>query len=220
MVRLFYAHMPGADRRHGILIDRQPFIQDQPHAALYLFNPYSTLLAYGFGSGVNSAGDLSDASVIAARVDYALAANLTVSGGLAHASRVSHGYPIGFIMPDTSAGNFGDVVYLQDFDYRRFNPAFHPFDAMIPSIPSRDLGWEATLEILWKLLEPQDQGMGAWGVILRAAFWKPGDWFKYACIDKSVPGWDDPLTAPNWGVNPNRGIDPIYAIQIGITTSL
>ena len=220
MVRLFYSHMPGPDRRHGIRIDRQPFIQDQQHTAMYLFNPYSMVLSYGYGGGVNSFGDLSDASIIGARIDYAMAANLTVSGSFCHATRVSHGYPIGFIMPDTASNNFGGVVYLGDYDYRRFNAAFEPFDTMIPSIPERDLGWEATMEILWKLLEPQDQGVGAWGVIFRAAFWKPGDWFKYACIDKSVLGWNNPLTAPNWGVNPNRDIDPVYAIQIGISTSL
>ncbi len=42
------------------------------------FYPVSSLIAYRFGAGANSFGDLADASVIAARVDHSVAANLNV----------------------------------------------------------------------------------------------------------------------------------------------
>jgi hypothetical protein len=49
-----------------------------------------------------------------------------------------------------------------------------------------------------------------------AAYWKPGKWFNYACIDKAVPGWDAPAAGNFWGVFPDRSIDPV----IGVITSL
>lgn len=220
---LFYSHMPGPDRRHGILIDRQPFIMDAQRTAAYVFQPYSTLMGFMFGSGVSPTNqDLTDASVIAVKYNHSIAANLVLSTSLLHATRVSHGYSQGFIRPDTPTlvppgigpaadGVFGTVVTLQPADYRRrWN--INSYTADIPAIPTRDLGWEAMGALHWRLLNQFELG-------ILLSYWKPGKWFNYACIDKSVPGWDNPTANNNWGVNPNRTIDPVLAFEVNAYTN-
>lgn len=193
--RLFYSHMPGPDRRHGILIDRQPFIQDDTRQAKNVFEPYSILLSYQYGGGVDAPAHLSDANVYGAKLDYALAANLWLQWSVMHARRVSHGYGWGYIRP--SVANFGTVTYGQAGTFA--NPS--------PAIPDNDLGWEFTVGTTWKLLE-------GWGLTTRFAWWQPGEWFKYACVDREVPGWETPSAANNWGVNPNRDIDPVIGFEV------
>ena len=97
--KVFYSFMPGPDRRHGVYIDRQPFIQEDPQQAFGLFDPYSILLAYRFGSGVNAPAHISDASVYAVKLDYALAANLILEGSFLRAIRNTHGYAVGLSGP-------------------------------------------------------------------------------------------------------------------------
>ena len=109
--RLFYSFMPGPDRRHGVLIDRQPLIQEFPQQAFGLFDPYPTILSFRFGSGVNAPGHISDASVFAVKLDYLLASNLMVSGSFLKAIRNSNGYALGFIRPNTAPTSFGQVLY-------------------------------------------------------------------------------------------------------------
>jgi hypothetical protein len=80
-----YAFMPGADRRGGALINKQPLNQGAGQGAYDVFRPYSYLLGYGHGSGVNAFningdGYISAAWVVASRVDYAFASNLNVFG--------------------------------------------------------------------------------------------------------------------------------------------
>ena len=48
------------------------------------------------------------------------------------------------------------------------------------------------------------------------AYWKPGGWFKYACVDRTQPHWDTPNAGNRWGINPNREIDPIFGIRVSI----
>ena len=200
-VRAFYCFTPGPDRRHGVYIDRQPFVQELPQQAFGLFDPYSMLLAYRFGSGVNAPGHISDASVFAVKLDYYLACNLILEGSALYAIRNSHGYAIGYVKPDTSAsaGHYGNVVYTE--------PAGSTFTAPAPSIPERGLGWEFMGSFTWKILE-------GWAVGGRVAYWQPGKWFNYACIDKSVPKWDMPSAANYWGVKPDRVIDPVLGFEI------
>jgi hypothetical protein len=209
---LFYSHMPGPDRRHGVLIKKQPFIKQQNQAGLDPFYPVSSLIAYRFGAGANSFGDLVDASVIAARVDHSLAANLNVHASFLHATRVSHGYGWGFIRPQpTLPVGFGQVQYLDP-------PTFFtvtgrdPFFENIPAIPDRDLGWEIGLGLNWQLL---DQLI----VDFLVSYWRPGKWFNYACVDKSVLGWNNPTVFNNWGISPNRHIDPVLGIELSLLTS-
>jgi hypothetical protein len=198
---LFYCFMPGPDRRHGIYIDRQPFIQENLQQAFGLFDPYSMVLSYRFGSGVNAPGHISDASAFAVRLEYALAANLLVHGSYLYAYRNSHGYAMGFVRPNitVAAGKFGQVVYAEPPGSTFTNPA--------PSIPDRHLGWEAMAGITWELMD-------GWPVSVQVSYWQPGRWFNYACIDKGVINWDIPSPANNWGVRPDRVIDPVLAVEV------
>jgi hypothetical protein len=201
--RIFYSFMPGPDRRHGIYIDRQPFVLEFPQQALALFDPYSSLLSFRFGSGVNGPGHISDASVFAFKLDYLLASNLMIEGSFLKAIRNSHGYPMGFIRPNT-VGSFGSVIYGE--------PPGSRYDAPAPSIPDRDLGWEATAGIVWELLD-------GWAIKSKIAYWQPGRWFNYACIDRGVPNWTFipvPPAPANLGINPDRKIDPVLAWEIYI----
>jgi hypothetical protein len=197
------AHMPGPDRRNGILIDRQPFIQEQDKSAYGVYYPYCLLMAKVYESGVNSFRDMSDSNVAAGRLDYMLASNLEVYASLTYARRVSHGYTWGCIGPNTDPKAFGKV------DFSRQTAVYVP----APSIPDRDLGWEVDVGVAWKLLED-------WRIHCRGAYWNPGRWFNYACVDRSVPNWDKPSSANNFGVNPDRTIDPVLGFELYLDAAL
>ncbi len=202
--KALYSFMPGPDRRHGIYIDRQPFIQEDPQQAFGLFDPYSILLAYRFGSGVNAPGHISDASVYALRLEYALASNLILETSFLRALRNTHGYAVGYRRPNTAAASFGSVVYGEPPGSTFTNPA--------PSVPDGDLGWEVMGGFVWELMD-------GWAVETRASYWRPGRWFNYACIDRGVPNGNIPSAANNWGVRPDRAIDPVFGFEIQIITS-
>ena len=117
-VSLLNAWTPGPDRRAGILIDRQPaaFVWhrtfDRMHGNFNVFRPYSYLFSYNYGGGLGgyySTGDgyLRDAFVLAARLDYAVAANLNLFGSFFYANRTSNGYSWGCIGPNAGIGAFG-----------------------------------------------------------------------------------------------------------------
>lgn len=219
-----YAYVPGPDRRHGVLIDRQPVIVNPflpnldyvihhpDHGNATLFRNYSQILVNNYGTGLNALnrgneGYLVDASAMAARVDYALAANLNVYASALVARRVSHGYGWGYILPlhASPTSDFLDVYYWPDRDYEDPSPA----------IPEDDLGWEVDAGMDWKLLET---------VILNltASYWQPGKWFNFACVDTSVAGWDSSARTPPedrtfpWGANPDRKIDGIFGLNCAI----
>ncbi|MEW6351626.1 MAG: hypothetical protein AB1646_21465 [Thermodesulfobacteriota bacterium] len=196
-----YVHMPGPDRRHGTLIDRQPYVQQRQQSARHVFGQYSQILAGGYGGGVNAPADLSDANTFALRIDYALAANLNIYATALHARRVSHGYGWGYIRPRVSSHPlfFGTVEYAQTGDFN--NPA--------PAIPDNNLGWEVDVGASWGLLE-------GWELSVGAGYWQPGRWFNFACVDKGVPNWENPTGANNFGVNPNRRIDPIFGVDVSL----
>ena len=69
------------------------------------------------------------------------------------------------------------------------------FDAGAPNILERDLGYEFGGGFDWKLVE---------GYMLKAqlAYWKPGAWFKYACVDRTVPAWDVPVCSKQFWHKP------------------
>ena len=64
----------------------------------------------------------------------------------------------------------------------------------------------------WQLLEGFTVGF-------LAAYWQPGKWFNYACIDRSVPAWNVPTAANNFGTRPDKQIDPIFGSQVQMTFS-
>jgi len=79
-----------------------------------------------------------------------------------------------------------------------------------PNIPDRGLGWELDVGFDWNLLEGFNVG-------LLAAYWDPGKWFRYACIDRSVPNWNLPGHGNFWGTQPGRSIDSILGGQVYAT---
>jgi len=203
-ISLLLTHMPGPDRRHGILIDRQPFVQERERSAFGVFSPYCLLMAKYYRAGVDAYLDMSASDVAAGQVNYMIASNLNLVASMMVAQRASYGYGYGYIRPDLGTrrgGPSGDLEFGNVGNFERPSP----------SIPSRDLGWESGLGIMWQLLE-------SWQLSLRTAYWQPGKWFQYACIDKSVRNWDRPRAVNNWGVNPERTIAPIVGIELYLNT--
>ncbi len=200
-VSFIYAWLPGPDRRHGVLIDRQPYFYGFANHGV--FDPYSLAMNFYYGAGLglfnlNTDGYMNDASIAALRLDYAVAANLNVFTSFFWADRASpHGYGWGFMRPAAAGSR---VEFLNLSTINAFSPG-------APSIPDNNLGWEIDAGMDWQLLEK-------WKIRFVAGYWQPGRWFNYACIDKTVPNWDIPATANNFGINPNRTIDPVVATKI------
>jgi hypothetical protein len=218
-VSFLYAFMPGPDRRAGSLINKQPFTQGPGQGEYDVFRPYSYLLGYAYGSGVNAFNIVGDgyinaAWVLASRFDYAVAANLNVFGTFLWAERTSHGYGWGFLRPNqtasvtrtvNAAGALVDTVtWTPTLAYRQHSGA--------PNIPDTALGWEITTGFNWKLLERYTLG----GLL---SCWKPGKWFNYACIDRGVSGWDNQTDSTPFypfGVNPDRKIDAVVGAEVSL----
>lgn len=204
-ITTLWAWIPGPDRRHGVLIDRQPFLQNSDNTNTSFFRPYSLLLAYDYGAGNNSVspdngnGYMTDCNVYAARIDYAIAANLNVYGSFLWAERLSHGYGWGFIAPELD----GSGVPTGAIAFERRGTFANPSRA----IPDNHLGWEVDWGLNWQILE---------NYVISASFgyWQPGRWFNFACVDRSNPGWKAPSSGNSFGINPNREIDPIFGMEI------
>ena len=209
-ISVLSAWSPGPDRRNAALIDRQQaaFVW-HPTFDTFLgnfdvFRPYSFLLSYNYGSGFNAYnlsvdGYMRDSWVLAARADYAVAANLNLFGTFMWAERTSDGYGWGCISPQTPAAPTGNVAFA-------INGA-----AGSPNIPDRALGWEVDTGFDWKLLE-------GFTTNFTLAYWVPGKWFNYACIDRSVPAWNL-AGAANFGTRPDKTINPILGGQVNMIFS-
>jgi len=198
---MLLCHMPGPDRRHGILIGRQPYIQEAARSAYGVFYPYCLMMAKYYRTGVDSFLDMSASDVIAGQLNYMAASNLDIVASLMMARRASFGYGYGYVRPNpdkSGSVNFGNRG---------------AFASPAPSVPDNDLGWELNLGIGWKLLEN-------WQLSVRGAYWQPGKWFNFACIDKSVSNWDNPSPLNNWGTNPDRAIAPIMGVELYLNTKL
>lgn len=212
-----YAFMPGPDRRAGVRINKQPFIQLPPFGAYGVFKPYSYLLNYGFAGGVNAQdlnrnGYINDATVLASRLDFAVAANLNLFGTFLWAERNSHGYGWGYIRP-AQRSSVSRVLNTAGVPQDRISwtpTVTYADNTGAPSIPDRALGWEITGGFNWMLLENYTLG-------LTVAYWKPGKWFNHACVDKTVPGWNVPTAANNWGTNPGRDINRVIGGEVKLT---
>jgi len=202
-VSFIYSWLPGPDRRNGVLIDRQPYFYGFGNYGL--FGPYSLLMDFYYGAGLNlfnlnTDGYMNDASLFAVRLDYALASNLNVYGSFFRADRAStSGYGWGFMRP-AATGSRVEFVNLSTIN------AVTP-DA--PTVPDNNLGWEIDAGLDWELLDKM-------AVKFIVAYWQPGKWFNYACIDKMVPNWDIPSAGNRFGINPDRIIDPILGMKVKV----
>ncbi len=208
-----YGWAPGPDRRRGNFFKTQAaaFVWhagfDQYLGNHSLFRPYSYLFAYDYGSGLNAYnlprnGFVRDAQVLATRLDYAMASNLNIYASFAWLERTAHGYSWGCIGPNAQGGNFpGATNGLVDFNFNRYPES--------PNIPDRSLGYEIDTGFDWQLLD-------GWTVGIVLGYWQPGRWFSYACIDRSVPGWQAGTPANLFGTRPGRAIDPIIGGEFAI----
>lgn len=231
---LFYSWIPGPDRRHGIWINKQSWenvSNGSTFSSTNSFRSYSLLMGYQYGAGLNAIdkngeGCMTDASSMGGRLDYALAANLNVYGSFFYANRVSKGWGWGCLVPASDGTNGGGRVLLLGQQVTPVTGAIlsapqNVYVNAAPSIPDDALGWEISVGTYWKLLENLT-------VQLRTAYWQPGGWFKYACVDKNLAGaFSDPTKTGGitfvrpqptdgpwgWAVNPNREIQPILGFQ-------
>ncbi len=203
---------PGPDRRNGAYIDRQPaaFVRHPNYDARLgnysLVVPYGYLFTYNYGSGLNAYnlnrdGYLRDAFVLAGRLDYAVASNLNIYGSFFWAQRTSVGYEWGCLRPQVAAtGNI---------DFSRVTPgSLMSQNPNTPNITEQALGYEIDLGLNWKLLE-------GWQFSVLGAYWAPGKWFSYACVDRSDPNWN--LNNLATGGTHNRSIDAVLGGQFNIT---
>jgi len=194
----------GPDRRHGVLIDRTGEHRVRTLGNTSLFQAYSHILSYNYGGGNDSFtnarnGYMTDANAYGVRIDYAVAANLNFFGTFFWADRVSHGYGWGYIRPGIDAANVPTGSVEFDRQGAINNPA--------PAIPDLHLGYEIDLGFNWKLLE-------AYALDFTFGYWQPGRWFNYACVDRSNPGWKNQTAANNFGINPDRRIDPVFGLSL------
>ena len=219
---LLWATATGGDRRGNNTlpvnqIDRNGILRIDVCANTGVFKPYSYLQVYSYGLGnfidaTSGYGYLEDANVYGARLDYAVAANLNLYGTYFWAERqTKSGFGWGCIYPEPTTTNpNGSVVFGSNDPNNNNNGGQGPTGA--PNIPDTFLGWEVDLGLDWKLLE---------GLTLSTtfAYWQPGEWYKYACRDKNVPNWGNPPAVPNstnpadWGINPDRSIDPVWGLR-------
>jgi hypothetical protein len=217
---------PGPDRRNGAYIDRQPaaFVRHPNYDARLgnysLVVPYAYLFTYNYGSGLNAYnlnkdGYIRDAFVLAGRLDYAVASNLNLFGTFFWAQRTSDGYERGCLRPQID-----DDTHLAtgNIDFTRVNPGSFMSGTwapngnganVTPNITERALGYEIDLGLNWKLLE-------GWQFSVLGAYWAPGKWFSYACIDRSVLNWNVDQIG---GGTRDRTIDPVIGGQFNITSS-
>ncbi len=235
---LMGARIPGLDRRHGVLIDKQGngvclgpdnsaagIIQLHPELSnTGFFNPYSYLMVFQYGGGLgvtNSNGDgvLVDANALGARLDYAVAANLNVWASAFYAERVSHGYGWGCLSPNV--GQFANGTLLSPNSLFgapegssvvfNQNGTYDPGNgaAAAPAIPDNSLGYEFGGGADWLLL--QNLRFNA-----RAAYWLPGKWFYHACVSRVNPGWNVPAAGNMWGTQPNRDISSVLGLRFQV----
>ena len=117
-------------------------------------------------------GQMVDAYALAARLDYAIAANLNLWGSYMWASRVEeNGFLAGGYSYNGTAGN-ATQAGAQTWK-SLVMPGAGAAANMNPFVDDSYLGWEAQLGVDWKLLENMS-------VNTRYAYWQPGPWFDEA----------------------------------------
>jgi hypothetical protein len=189
--------------------------------------PYSYLMAFHYGGGIGNGYDLTtgighlrgrwtSGALYAARLDYAVAANLNVFFTGAKGIQWNKSFGWGYVGLEQANATVRWAT-------RRVSNANGALRS--PAIPDDDLGWELGAGFDWKLLE---------GLLLnfQYSYWQPGNWWKYACVSRTNPSWKEGVfagaaagTAPIgvvtgitdttlWGTNPNRAIDAIFGVNV------
>ncbi len=208
----------GPDRRGGLLDTTGSTGQGNTggagtHPGIFSYDRFSQYLVLGgrkqsldpfawlvgiYGGGNNSFDGrgywtAQDLMAYAARLDYAVAANLNVFGSYIYMNRAS---------------NTG--TRIAQFNGGGIRPASPAAGFSVPNVPDNYLGWEANVGVNWKLLE---------GLTLNTqfAYWQPGDWFKEAYVDQGLTAGGAITigggTQTTFFVTPNRGIDPLVGWQ-------
>lgn len=233
---LLYAWLSGGDRR-GLAdgaggfyigqIDKTGIVRSSTTSNTGFFRPYSYLINEVYGTGVfqnpdTTKGYIEDAIIYAGRLDYAVAANLNLSASFMWADRATKsGFGWGCLRPDVIRAGGAGTALLGAANIGQINNTnifLVNNNANTPNIPDMNLGYEIDAGMNWKLLE---------GLTLSTTFawWQPGKWFNWACVDKALDGWAAaPPAATGWpaggaspltvGVNPNRSIDPVWALEL------
>ena len=177
------AHEPGF--RWG-----NPTKQYRPLAINYqALRPYQFLMFETYAGGNNGGwnatdvtftsddhGLMTDAYAFAARLDYAVAANLNVWGSYIWAHRLErNGAFAGGI---ASTGGPGNATAAAAQLWKQLNTGVAGLN---PYVDDGYLGWEAGLGLDWKLLEGMD-------FHAQYNYWQPGDWFTQAYQAVGVQG--------------------------------
>jgi hypothetical protein len=150
-------------------------------------DPYNYLMFHTYAGGNNGGwanagnvagftvtedGQMLDAYALAARLDYAVAANLNIWGSYMWASRVEeNGYLAGGTNFNGAPGN--TTPYAAQQWKALVMPGAGAAANMNPYVDDSNLGWEAQLGVDWKLLENMS-------VMTRYSYWQPGPWFDQA----------------------------------------
>jgi hypothetical protein len=148
-----------------------------------MFHTYSGGNDAGWGKGFawtsDENGQMADAWCLAARLDYAVAANLNIWGSYMWANRVEeNGWLAGQKdwngNPATSGITRGQLPWSAA-DAVAWKTYAMPGAGgnMNPYVDSCYIGWEADMGVDWKLLENMS-------VMTRYAYWQPGTWFDQA----------------------------------------
>ena len=107
----------------------------------------------------NGEGHMTDANSFGARLDYAVAANLNLSGAFFYADRVSGGWPWGILTLQADTNGCGRAILLGQSQTpgeglgRSLNAPQNQGPNFAPNIPDNSLGWEVGVGADWKLLE-------------------------------------------------------------------
>ena len=166
---------------------------------------YLMYYVYGTGTGWNAAGEglSSNFHHVGARMDYSLAANLNVFTVLSYAWRdQANAFWLG------GDGSHA-ALRLTNNHIRTGVPNLAP----VPD-HAKDIGWEVDFGYDWKLLENLE-----WNLI--CALWFPGKFWGYAYPNTAAIynfSWPN-FVAPDYTrarQNPDREIDPIFAMQTSL----
>jgi len=181
-----------------------------------VLQPYSFLMFPTYGGGNNQfnrdgTGEMGDGFALAARIDYAAAANLNLWGSYIHARRVEkNGYYAGSFGSPTVAtypilSGYPTVAnVVSPINAAAFKGQYGGGGNMNPFVDDDFIGWEAQAGVDWKLLEN-------FSAQFAYSYWQLGPWFDQAY--QAFTGSQNGFTGSGILV----GRDPIQAVRASLT---